>query len=301
MNRALGTPARSTTILNGLPKQLEGGVCSNGEEFEKFRMGFTRQISPWHDIEPFTEQDNYIEAVIEIPQNNDNKFECATDETWNMIKTDIKDGQLRKLAYKGDGNPDEDYNFQGMPFAYGMIPRTFEDPQHKEKVKITVIGESEETEVEVGGDEDPLDLYILADRDLKIGQHKCKVIGVYHFVDGDEIDYKIIAVDAAHKDAGKINEIEDLADTQFKNAPAMILNWLKYYKTVDNEGELICNPEKKYGKMISGRATTAEEAMKVIKECRASYDSIANNAEMRAKDEYKGLTWTTPIRDKDMR
>lgn len=52
-----------------------------------------------------------IEAVIEIPKNCDSKFEMATDETWNMIKSDIKDGKLRKLAYKGDGNPDEKFDF----------------------------------------------------------------------------------------------------------------------------------------------------------------------------------------------
>ena len=44
----------------------------------------------------------------------------ATDETWNMIKSDIKDGKLRKLAYKGDGNPDEKFEFNGMPYAYGI-------------------------------------------------------------------------------------------------------------------------------------------------------------------------------------
>ena len=253
-------------------------------------MGFFRQISPWHDIEPFTDNEMMIEAVIEIPQDNDNKFEVATKEDWNMIKTDIKDGLLRKLAYKGDGNPDEKFEFKGMPFAYGMIPRTFEDPQHKEKVKVSVIGESETTEVEVGGDEDPLDLYILADRHLDIGQHKCKVIGVYHFVDGDEIDYKIIAVDAEHKDVDSINEIEDLDKTaDFKDAPAKILNWLKYYKSVDNEGNTLENPSKKYGKEINGRATNAAEAIKVIKECRKSYDDIAKDKKMQAKDEYKKL------------
>jgi len=109
-------------------------------------------------------------------------------------------------------------------------------------VKVTVIGEDEETEVEVGGDEDPLDLYILSDRDIHTGQCRCKVIGVYHFVDGDEIDYKIIAVDAAYKDVDSINEISDLKDTEFKSAEAEIMNWLKYYKTVDNEGVQVENP-----------------------------------------------------------
>ena len=205
----------------------------------------------------------------------------ATDETWNMVKSDMKDGKLRKLAYKGDGNPDEKFEFKGMPYAYGIIPRTFENPTIKETYKVAVIGESEETDMEVGGDNDPMDLYILADRKLKAGQHKCKVIGVYHFVDDGEIDYKIVAIDSQHKDCASINELEDLKNSSFADAPAKIMNWLKYYKTVDNDGNLIANPEKKYGKMVTCRSTSAAEAMKVIKECKMSYLAIANDPKMQ--------------------
>jgi len=49
--------------------------------------------------------------------------------------------------------------------------------------------------------------------------------------------------------------------------------------------------------MISGRPTSAAEAMKVIKECRESYDAIAKDKKMQAKDEYKDLKWTTPAGD----
>ena len=50
--------------------------------------------------------------------------------------------------------------------------------------------------MEIGGDQDPLDIFILSDRKLPMGQVKCKVIGVIHFVDGSEVDYKIFAVDS---------------------------------------------------------------------------------------------------------
>jgi len=223
----------------------------------------------------------------------------ATDETWNMIKSDIKDGKLRKLAYKGDGNPDEKFEFSGMPYAYGMIPRTYENPTIKETYNVAVIGEKEATEMEVGGDNDPMDLYILGERVLKAGQHKCKVIGVYHFVDDGEIDYKVIAIDSQHPDAATVNELEDLEKSSFADAPAKIMNWLKYYKTVDNEGALIANPEKKYGKMVVGRSTSAAEAMKVIKECKMSYLAIANDLKMQELDQYKDLVWTTPTKDNE--
>lgn len=49
---------------------------------------------------------------------------------------------------------------------------------------------------ELGGDEDPLDIFVLSERKIPMGQVRCKVIGVIHFVDGGEIDYKIIGVDS---------------------------------------------------------------------------------------------------------
>ena len=52
------------------------------------------------------------------------------------------------------------------------------------------------------------------------------------------------------------------------------MNWLKYYKTVDNDGVKIKDAAKKLGKMIKGRSTDAAEARKVIKECRDSYNEI---------------------------
>jgi len=116
----------------------------------------------------------------------------------------------------------------------------------------------------VGGDKDPLDIFILSDRKLPIGQCKCKIIGVIHFVDGNEIDYKIIAVDASFVGVDTIKEISDLNRFGFDKAESEILNWLKYYKTVDNEGFMISEPEKKMGRIIKDRPTDSAEARKVI-------------------------------------
>lgn len=246
-------------------------VVQNQMKGQNLRMEFVKyeKYSPWHDIESMTESEHYVNAVIEIPKGTLEKFEVSTKEEWNSIKPDLKDGQIRKLRYNGAGDELDIFQFDGMPHAYGMIPKTFEDPMHTEKVQVHVIGEHLTKEVVVGGDQDPLDLFILADRPLPIGQCKCKIIGVYHFVDGDEIDYKIIAVDCAYTEIDSINEISDLCKHQeFQNAPREILNWLKFYKTVDNDGVRIANHEKKLGKVLSGRPTDSAEARKVVKECR---------------------------------
>jgi inorganic pyrophosphatase len=138
---------------------------------QNLRMEFVKleKYSPWHDIESMTESEHYVNAVIEIPQGTLEKFEVSTTEEWNSIKPDLKDGQIRKLKYDGKGDELDIFHFDGMPHAYGMIPRTFEDPMHKEKVQIHVIGEHTLKDMTVGGDQDPLDLFILSDRPLPIG------------------------------------------------------------------------------------------------------------------------------------
>ena len=106
---------------------------------------------------------------------------------------------------------------------------------------------------------------MLSERKIPMGQVRCKVIGVIHFVDGGEIDYKIIGVDADFQDISSINELSDLKKTfAFSSAEAQIYNWLKYYKTVDNSGKKIDKPEKKHGKYIVNRPTDSREAKRVI-------------------------------------
>jgi len=74
---------------------------------------------------------------------------------------------------------------------------------------------------------------------------------------------------------------------------------LKFYKTVDNDGKRIANPEKKHGKYIVNRPTDSREAKRVIKECRDYYDNIVNNEKTQEKKEYKNLKWSTPVKNKE--
>ena len=84
-------------------------------EFEEFR-----RLSPWHDIpfgfESTHDGELYFNYINEIPLGTRAKMEIATKEAWNPIKQDIKKGNLRYFKY-GD-----------IPFNYGCIPQTWEDP-----------------------------------------------------------------------------------------------------------------------------------------------------------------------------
>lgn len=266
---------------------------------ERVEFFTVQKYSPWHDVDPSTLNPQYINCVIEIVAGTKTKYEVATKEDFNSIAPDVKDGKVRTLEYKGDGDQGIDYKFSGMPHAYGMIPRTFEDPSHKETVPVSVMGDESQVEMlEVGGDEDPIDVYVLSDKTIPMGQIECKVIGVIHFVDDGEIDYKVICVDADFEGIDNINEISDLKNfSVFADSKDEIENWLKYYKSVDNQGVRLENAEKKYGKTIVGRPTDSKEALKVIQECRGYYDKIVNSKE--AQKEYKKLKWTSPTKAKE--
>lgn len=112
----------------------ENYIVHNQEDGHQMRVEFVKvqKYSPWHDIDPDTDSASYVNAVIEIAVGSKRKFEVATKEEFNSIKPDMQDGKIRMLEYQGDGDESNKFSFSGMPFAYGMIPRTFEDPMHKD-------------------------------------------------------------------------------------------------------------------------------------------------------------------------
>jgi inorganic pyrophosphatase len=65
-----------------------------------------------HDIDPKVSDQNFmISCVIEIPAGTETKFEVDIEEKFNSIKPDMKNGKIRKLRYKGDGDPKNQFTF----------------------------------------------------------------------------------------------------------------------------------------------------------------------------------------------
>jgi len=60
--------------------------------------GSEKQISPWHDI-PLRNPDASYNMIVEIPKWTRAKFEIATDEPFNPIKQDTKNGVLRDYKW----------------------------------------------------------------------------------------------------------------------------------------------------------------------------------------------------------
>ena len=93
--------------LQGAPESLE---------FRIFQNTKGTVVSAWHDI-PLYAGEGHLHFVCEIPKESAAKMELATDEVNNPIKQDTKKGKLRFYPYNINWN-------------YGMLPQTWEDPDH---------------------------------------------------------------------------------------------------------------------------------------------------------------------------
>lgn len=144
----------------------------------------------------YINQDNYYNAVIEIPSGTNEKWETS------------KDGKIIELRFI-NGKPKK-IDYLSYPFNYGFIPQTL-------------------LSFEKGGDGDPLDILVYGQKDLKRGAVvSVKVLGMILIKDKGEIDNKVISV---LKDS-KFEKIKSLDDLK-KNYPGIldITNiWFNNYK-----------------------------------------------------------------------
>merc|ERR1712146_438944 len=168
------------------------------------------------------------------------KLEVNKETKGNPIKQDTKKNQPRFYVY-------------GIPFFnYGMLPQTWEDPQHKDD-------DGHE------GDGDPLDVMEIGSKQLPTGTVVAvKVLGVYSLIDQGEVDYKIIVI---NKDDPLAKSMKGPGDID-KAVRERLVDWLKMYKTAEG---------KAVNELVSDKMADAEEAMKVIKETNG-YWKVARKA-----------------------
>lgn len=167
-------------------------VLSRGDEENKVyhsSPNTTRRKSFWHDIPLFYRDtlrvkkevaeddlvDQSYQMVVEIEANTRAKMEISKDLQFNPIVLD------RCLK-------------EPMPFSYGGLPQTYEDPHSIDPV------------MKIKGDNDPLDVCNMSNVFRKtfgmdIRPHRTgdvipiKVIGILQIRDSGEADWKVIAID----------------------------------------------------------------------------------------------------------
>ncbi len=153
----------------------------------------------------------------------------ANTGTINKYETITESGQL-KLDRVG-------YSSLAYPFAYGAIPMTWDF------------------------DNDPLDVEIVNVIEPLVPGClvEARIIGVMKFLDGGEVDDKIIAVLADDRRSDHIKSIEDLGE-QFKKETTYFWEHIKFLK--------------KPGTGVTQGFFDKEEALKVIQECSTRYQDI---------------------------
>ena len=150
-----------------------------------------------HILNAFTDSSNkVINTIVELNSNTINKYELITET-----------GHL-KLDRVG-------YSSLAYPFAYGCIPRTWDE------------------------DGDPLDVEIVSVTEPLIPGSivEARIIGVMKFDDGGEVDDKIIAVLADDKRIDHISSYEDLGEHWLKETKY----YWEHYKDLKKPGTCTVN------------------------------------------------------------
>lgn len=188
-------------------------------------------VSYWHDVplhprikgvganEPDPESECF-HFVCEIPKHTRAKMEVRIDEPWTPIAQDV--------TMKGGGVPALRYLASRIPWNYGMIPQTLEDPAHCWNLP-ALEG--------LPGDGDPLDaVEIGAGRALRCGYvYRVKVLGAFALIDGDELDWKLITIRTDDPAAAGLRDISDV-DAVFPGELRRIHDWFRDYKVADGKG-----------------------------------------------------------------
>ena len=169
-----------------------------------------------HILNAFTDSSNtIINTIVELNSNTIYKYELITET-----------GHL-KLDRVG-------YSSLAYPFAYGCIPRTWDE------------------------DGDPLDVEIVSVTEPLIPGSivEARIIGVMKFDDRGEVDDKVIAVLADDKRMDHISTFEDLGAHWLKETKY----YWEHYKDLKKPGT--CKVNGFFG---------IEEAVRVIKDCEDRY------------------------------
>lgn len=166
--------------------------CSNNDKTDSFQIStldFLRNI-------PAYTQDSLVNIVVEIPAGCNQKWE-VNKQTGFLEWERINDDSLRVVRYLP------------YPANYGMIPRTWLP------------------EVD-GGDNDPLDVFLLGERVERGSIVPARVIGIIRMLDRGEQDDKLIAVPADdwHYDIDTIDSLNE----QFPGITDLLVSWLLHYK-----------------------------------------------------------------------
>ncbi len=160
--------------------------------------GMKYKAHPWHGVDIGPHAPDLITSYIEMVPTDTVKYEV--DKETGFLRLD------RPQKYSNV-----------VPALYGFIPQTYSGR------RVAELTMSKTGRTGISGDGDPLDICILTEKDIHHGDIlvRCRPIGGFRMIDGDEADDKLIAVLYGDAVYGDYNDIHDVAD--------LVIDRLKHY------------------------------------------------------------------------
>eukprot|EP00667_Euglena_gracilis_P015207 EG_transcript_15806 len=240
-----------STVAEGLDLSRFRPVTHGGPgspDYSVYLQDGDTVVSPWHDV-PFQAGEGVFCFVNEIPKGSTPKLEVSTKVPQNPIRQDVKNGKLRHLTY------DMGVGSSGIPFNYGMLPQTFEDPTVAHKDTGCV------------GDADPIDVVEISPEPMAVGEvRKVKILGCLAMIDEGETDWKLIGIDVAHPRAALLHSIEDMSSPEDMAVLDSVRKWFRMYKTPDGKGE--------NSFAFNGQYRGRDYALRIIEEVHGSWRQL---------------------------
>ncbi len=160
-------------------------------------MGLRYKSHPWHGVDIGSDAPNLLTAFIEMVPTDTVKYEVDKVTGYLMIDRPQKYSNV-------------------VPALYGFIPQTYSG----QKVAEFAMNKIQRTGI--NGDSDPIDICILTEKEITHGDIlvRCRPIGGFRMIDGNEADDKIIGVlynDAVYGDYKDINDVPELVIERLKH------------------------------------------------------------------------------------
>jgi len=179
----------------------------NQEAFQKIwkMIGLRYKSHPWHGIGIGGEAPETVTAFIEIIPSDTVKYEI--DKFSGYLKVD----RPQKFS-------------NTVPALYGFLPQTY-CKQHVAEFCMAKTGRTG-----IAGDDDPLDICVLTEREITHGDIIVKAIpiGGLRMIDGNEADDKILAV---LQDDAVYGSFQDVSD-----CPPGLVDRLRHYFLTYKQG-----------------------------------------------------------------
>lgn len=203
---------KAAFALRGLSRRLISFSVETEGVYKKpgFRAWVNKdsiRVSPWHDVPLRWKNGLGYYYVNEIPKGTRAKMEIDTTVgSGNPIIQDTVNGKPRQFK-------------DPIPFNYGALPQTFEDP------------EFEHPDTGFPGDGDPLDVVELSDTNYDVGEViPVNVLGILGLIDEGETDWKLLVMHA-----GSNIRTLDTLKMRHPTKIGLVREWFRSYKMADGK------------------------------------------------------------------